>query len=159
MKREGAGEPSPCCFEGEQYKPAPLAQVQPTHLESGQKTPGVRIPLRVKIPTAFRPQYPGSIGFSKLGGAKRMRLLFKHSDDFRSNCLLVLDEDTGKEVGTIRLGGAGADSSGGIDIWLFDGKYQTRVKRYDTAVGFVLGVESVLNHLEDLQFQFASQAA
>ena len=96
---------------------------------------------------------------SKLGGAKRMRLLFKHSDDFRSNCLLVLDEDTGKEVGTIRLGGAGADSSGGIDIWLFDGKYQTRVKRYDTAVGFVLGVESVLNHLEDLQFQFASIAA
>jgi hypothetical protein len=84
-----------------------------------------------------------------------MRLKFKHADDFR--CLLVLDEDTGKEVGSIRLGGSGVDSSGGIDIWLFDGKYQTRVKHYDTAVGFVLGVESVLNHREELRF--ASKAA
>ncbi|HYA30481.1 MAG TPA: hypothetical protein VEI95_16820 [Acidobacteriota bacterium] len=87
-----------------------------------------------------------------------MRLKFKHPDDFRSNCLLVLDEDTGKAVGTIRLGVTGVDSAS-IDIWLFDGKYQTRVNGYDTAVGFVLGVESVLNHREDLQFQFASQAA
>jgi hypothetical protein len=86
-----------------------------------------------------------------------MRLKFVHSDDFRS--LRVLDEDSGKDVGIIRLGGAGVDSSGGIDIWLFDGKYQTRVERCDIAVGFVLGVESVLNHREDLQFQFASIAA
>jgi hypothetical protein len=84
-----------------------------------------------------------------------MRLKFTHSDDFRSNSLLVLDEDTGKQVGIIRLGGTVVDSSGGIDIWLFDGKYQTRVQRYDTAVGFVLGVESVLNHREE----FASKAA
>ena len=81
-----------------------------------------------------------------------MRLKFEHSDGFRSDYLRVLDEDTGKEVGIIRLGGAGVDSSGGIDIWLFDGKYQTRLTRYDAAVGFVLGVESVLNHREDPQF-------
>jgi hypothetical protein len=86
-----------------------------------------------------------------------MRLTFKHSDDFRSNSLVVLDEDTGKEVGNIRLGGTGVDSSAGIDIWLFDGKYQTRMTRYDAAVGFVLGVESVLNHRDDPQF--ASRAA
>jgi len=86
-----------------------------------------------------------------------MRLKFEHSDDFRS--LRVLDEDSGKDVGIIRLGGAGVDSTGGIDIWLFDGKYQTRVERCDMAIGFVLGVESVLNHREDLQFQFASIAA
>jgi hypothetical protein len=60
-----------------------------------------------------------------------MRLTFKHSDDFGSNSLLVLDEDTGKEAGNIRLGGTGVDSSGGIDIWLFDGKYQTRMTRYE----------------------------
>ena len=88
-----------------------------------------------------------------------MRLRFKRPDDFRSNCLPVQDEDTGKEVGTIRLGGTGVDSSGDIDIWLFDGKYQARVNGYDTAVGFVLGVESVLSHRVDLQFQFASIAA
>jgi len=90
-------------------------------------------------------------------GAVCMRLNFKHSDDFRSNSLLVLDEDTGKKVGIIQFGGTGVDSSGGIDIWLFDGKYQTRLTRYDAAVGFVLGVEAVLNHREDPQF--ASKAA
>ena len=79
-----------------------------------------------------------------------MRLTFKHSNDFKSYYLLILDEDTGKEVGNIRLGGM--DSSGGIDVWMFDGKYQTRVQRYDAAVGFVLGVESVLNHRDDPQF-------
>ena len=79
------------------------------------------------------------------------------SDDFRSKYLLVLDEDTGNEVGNVRLGGTAMDSFGGIDIWLFDGKYQTRVQGYDTAVGFVLGVESVLNH--SLDPQFAAKAA
>ena len=88
-----------------------------------------------------------------------MRLKFRHPDDFRSNCVRVLDEDTGREVGTIRSSGTGVNSSGSIDIWLFDGKYQARVNGYDTAVGFVLGVQSVLNHREDLQFQFASIAA
>jgi hypothetical protein len=87
-----------------------------------------------------------------------MRLKFKHPDDFRSNCLLVLDADTGKAVGTIRLSVAGVGSSC-VDIWLFDGKYQTRVNGHDTAVGFLLGVEAVLNHREDLQFQLASRAA
>jgi hypothetical protein len=87
-----------------------------------------------------------------------MRLNFKHSDGFRSEFMLILDDDTGKEVGSIRLGRTGLGSSGGIDVWLFDGKYQTRVERYDTAVGFVLGVESVLNHREDLQFAFANAA-
>ena len=87
-----------------------------------------------------------------------MRLSFIQPDDFRSNCLLVLDEDTGNVVGTIQSSKTRMDSSG-IDIWLFDGKYQTRVNGYDTAVGFLLGVESVLNHREDLQFQFASRAA
>ena len=86
-----------------------------------------------------------------------MRLKFAQSNDFRSNCLLVVDQDTGKQVGTIRLGTGAKNSSGDIDIWLFDGKFQTRVKRYDTAIGFVLGVESVLNHREDPQF--ASRAA
>jgi hypothetical protein len=87
-----------------------------------------------------------------------MRLKTKYPDDFRSNCLLVLDEDTGNVVGTIQSSKPGVDSCS-IDIWLFDGKYQTRVSGYDVAVGFLMGVESVLNHRDDLQFQFASRAA
>ena len=87
-----------------------------------------------------------------------MRLKFEHSRRLQviaGSGLRIF----GKDVGIIRLGGAGVDFTGGIDIWLFDGKYQTRVERCDIAVGFVLGVESVLNHREDLQFQFASIAA
>lgn len=87
-----------------------------------------------------------------------MRLKTKYPEDFRSNCLLVMDEDTGNVVGTIQSSKLGMDSSG-IDIWLFDGKYQTRVSGYDAAVGFLMGVETVLNHHDDLQFQFDSRAA
>ena len=112
-----------------------------------EKTPRQKPP---KHPAAFRPQCPDSIRFQNWAGGECMRLTFKHSDGFRSDYLLILDEDTGKEVGNIRLGGM--NSSGSIDIWMFDGKYQTRVQRYDTAVGFVLGVESVLNHRQDPQF-------
>lgn len=85
-----------------------------------------------------------------------MRLKVKYPDDFRSNCLPVLDEDTGKVVGTIQ---SSKHDSSGIDIWLFDGKYQTRVNSSDAAVGFLMGVEAVLNHRDDLQLQFASKAA
>jgi len=123
-----------------------------------QKNTTVTILLSAKILTSFRPQCPGFVPLSKLGGGKRMRLKLKHPDDFRSNCLLVLDEDTGKAVGTIRLSVTAVGSSC-VDIWLFDGRYQTRVNGHNTAVGFLLGVESVLNHREDLQFQFASRAA
>jgi hypothetical protein len=87
-----------------------------------------------------------------------MRLKFRYPDDFRSKCLLVVDEDAGKVVGTIQPSKPTVDSSS-IDIWLFDGKYQTRVNGYDAAVGFLMGVESVLNHRDDLQFQFASRVA
>ncbi len=89
-----------------------------------------------------------------------MRLKFQYPVGFRSNCLLILDEDTGNEVGTIQSSKPRVDSSGiDIDIWLFDGKYQTRVNSHEAAVGFLMGVESVLNHRDDLQFQFASRAA
>ena len=121
MKREGTGSPPLVASRVSSTNPRlwprfnpPIWRVAKKHQESEFRSVSKSRPhlgLSIPVPSV-----------SKLGGAKRMRLLFKHSDDFRSNCLLVLDEDTGKEVGTIRLGGAGADSSGGIDIWLFDGK-------------------------------------
>jgi hypothetical protein len=123
-----------------------------------QRSTRLKISPSAKILTSFRPHCPGFFPLLKWVGGKRMRLKLKHPDDFRSNSFLVLDEDTGKAVGTVRLSVTGVGSSA-VDIWLFDGKYQTRVKGHDTAVGFLLGVESVLNHHEDLQFQFASRAA
>ncbi|HET7491102.1 MAG TPA: hypothetical protein VFK01_04420 [Bradyrhizobium sp.] len=86
-----------------------------------------------------------------------MRLKFEPFDD-NPDYLAILDEDTGNEVGMVQVG-AGMDSSG-IDVSLFDGKYQIRVKRYDTAIGFVLGVQSVLNHMTSCANpQYASKAA
>lgn len=76
-----------------------------------------------------------------------MRLKFEPFDGRSFNLVPVIDEQTNKRVGTIKSNGTGMYSSGGIDIWLFDGKYKTSVSRYETALGFVLGVEAVLNHL------------
>jgi hypothetical protein len=73
-----------------------------------------------------------------------MRLKFE-AFDYDPDYLAVVDEDTDNQVGMVQIG-AGVNSSD-IDISLFDGKYEMRVKRYDTAVGFVLGVQTVLNHM------------
>ena len=83
-----------------------------------------------------------------------VRLKLKHLDNLIPNYLLVIDEDTGKEVGYIQSG-----NSDGIEISLFDGKYRTRVNRCETAVGFVLGVQSVLNHMAYIDRKSASEAA
>jgi hypothetical protein len=82
-----------------------------------------------------------------------MRLKFESFDD-NPDYLAVVDEDTDNQVGMVQIG-TGIESSG-IDVSLFDGLYEISVKRYDTAVGFVLGVESVLNRLDP---HFASRAA
>jgi hypothetical protein len=88
-----------------------------------------------------------------------MRFKLEHFDN-HPDYLRVIDEDTDKEIGIIYTGENGMDLSGGIDISLFDGKYRTRVKRYETAVGFVLGVQSVLNHMTScVDPQSASKAA
>jgi hypothetical protein len=76
-----------------------------------------------------------------------MRLKFKVFDGRSSKRLPVIDADTGKEVGYIKANGTGMYSGGGIDISLFDGKYRTTVTRYEAVLGFVMGVESVLNRM------------
>jgi hypothetical protein len=76
-----------------------------------------------------------------------MRLKFKWFDARRRNVEDVTDLDTGKVVGHIQSHGVGFENNGGIDISMFDGKYTASVNRYDACVGFVLGVETVLNHM------------
>ena len=61
--------------------------------------------------------------------------------------------DTGKQVASVKASGTGKNSSGGIDVWFFDGKYRVTVSRYETALGFVLRVEAVLNHMTHLDEQ------
>jgi hypothetical protein len=78
-----------------------------------------------------------------------MRLKFDPFDERNYNYRPVVDEDTGNQVGHIQSMGSGVYSSGRIDISLFDGKYRISATRYETAVGFVLGVESVLNERTD----------
>ena len=69
-----------------------------------------------------------------------VRLKLKHLDNLIPNYLLAIDEDTGKEVGYIQSG-----NSDGIEISLFDGNYRTTVHNYKAVLGFVMGVEAVLN--------------
>ena len=76
-----------------------------------------------------------------------MNLTFKFFDGRGWNYRPVIDEDTGKEVGSIRSNGVGPYSSGGIRVSLFDGKYAKTFNRRDECWGFVKGVEAVMNHL------------
>jgi hypothetical protein len=68
-----------------------------------------------------------------------VRLTFKPCGS-GANYMPVTDKDTGEEVGYIQLA-----NSGLIKISLFDGNYQTTVHNYKAALGFVMGVEAVLN--------------
>jgi hypothetical protein len=76
-----------------------------------------------------------------------MRLKFEPFDGRRWNARDIIDEDTGKKVGHIRSNGVGFTNYGGIDISLFDDKYQTTVSSYKECCGFVLGVQAVLRHM------------
>ena len=60
---------------------------------------------------------------------------------------MVFDQSTGKKVGSIRFDEVGTGNLGGIEISLFDGKYQATVNTYDKCFGFVMGVETVLNRM------------
>jgi|tagenome__1003787_1003787.scaffolds.fasta_scaffold20277220_1 hypothetical protein len=59
----------------------------------------------------------------------------------------IIDDETGKTVGSIRTNAVGLGNGGGIAVSLFDGKYQTEVKSKDECRGFILGVQAVLNHM------------
>lgn len=59
----------------------------------------------------------------------------------------VTDKVSGKIVGSIRVGGTGFGNFGGMDVSLFDGKYRAELHKYDECVGFVRGVQAVLNHM------------
>jgi hypothetical protein len=88
-----------------------------------------------------------------------MRLKFDPFDGRSYNYRPVVDEDTGIQVGHIQSMGSGAYSSGRIDISLFDSKYRISVTCYEAALGFVLGVEAVLNDKTDLKKARADKAA
>jgi len=79
-----------------------------------------------------------------------MRLRFKPFDGRAQNFIDVTDEETGKVVGYIQSFGVGTYCSGGINVSLFDEKYEGHFNRYEEVVGFVLGVQAVLNHMTRL---------
>jgi len=59
-----------------------------------------------------------------------MRLTFEHFDG-HERYVDIIDHDTGKRVGHIQSHGSGFDRYGGMDIWLFGGKYRATVKPYE----------------------------
>jgi len=88
-----------------------------------------------------------------------MRLKFEPFDSGSPNYRPVIDENTGRQVGAIHSHRAGTDCFGGIDISLLDGKFRARVNRYEAAVGFVFGVETVVNHMSSYKDQESTPEA
>ncbi len=88
-----------------------------------------------------------------------MNLVFEPFDGRGLNCRTVIDKDTGAEVGRIMSYGVGPHRSGGIHVSLFGGKYDRYFRRYDQCVGFVKGVEAVLDHMTATGEQTAQAAA
>lgn len=76
-----------------------------------------------------------------------MRLVFQKFDSRKIDYVPVIDQNTGQCVGDIMPSGTGFERYGGIDIALFDGKYCLTAHTYEECVGFVKGVEAVLNHM------------
>jgi hypothetical protein len=72
-----------------------------------------------------------------------MQLSFKPFDGRSRNFIDVIDQDSNRVVGQI------SSSPGhlGIHISLFDQKYVGTVSTYEECLGFVRGVESVLNRM------------
>jgi hypothetical protein len=84
-----------------------------------------------------------------------MRLSFRHFDAHIRDCIEVVDQDNGQAVGSIQTEGV----EGPIRISLF-GKYHASLNRYEQCVGFVKGVEAVLNnHLTEMPQTANIQAA
>jgi hypothetical protein len=73
-----------------------------------------------------------------------MKLTFEPFDGRSFNDRDILDEDINQVVGWIA---SGRSLNPGIHISLFDGKYKKTTATYPECVGFVKGVESVLNHM------------
>jgi hypothetical protein len=73
-----------------------------------------------------------------------MDLSFTHFDGRSWNIIDVIDKDTGRVVGFLR---PRSSSLSGIEISLFEDKYRAVVGTSDECLGFVRGVQAVLNHI------------
>jgi hypothetical protein len=73
-----------------------------------------------------------------------MRLTVSYLDAPGPQVADVIDQDSGKSVGYIR---SGSITSGGRYVFLFNGAYAARCTSHDECLGFVKGVEVVLNHM------------
>jgi hypothetical protein len=76
----------------------------------------------------------------------------------KSNAYVVLDEVTGKRVGTVRIDRAPSNKSYPTrTIQLFDSKYTGSFNTHAECVAFLKGVEAVLNYiLEAKEFETAA---
>jgi hypothetical protein len=73
-----------------------------------------------------------------------MRLRFKPFDGRSWNSVDVVDEEANRVVGYIK---SKSSCLSGIRVSLFDEKYVTTASRYEECLGFVNGVQAVLNHM------------
>jgi hypothetical protein len=74
-----------------------------------------------------------------------MQLTFKPFDGRSWDVVDVLDEDSNRTVG--RIVPKSSTISPSIRVSLFDKKYEASVSTYEECLGFVRGVEAVLNRM------------
>ena len=74
-----------------------------------------------------------------------MRLAVLYLDAPGRHIANIIDQDTNKTVGYIRSGSS--VSAGSKYIFLLDGNYTARCASQDECLGFIKGVEAVLNHM------------
>jgi hypothetical protein len=74
-----------------------------------------------------------------------MQLSFKPFDGRSWDVIDVLDEDSNRIIG--RIAPKSSTISPGIRISLFDRKYEASVSTYEECLGFVRGVQAVLNRM------------
>jgi hypothetical protein len=74
-----------------------------------------------------------------------MRLTISYLDAPGPHVADVIDQDNDERVGYIR---SGSITPGGRYIFLFNGKYAARCTSHDECLGFIKGVEVVLNHMQ-----------
>jgi hypothetical protein len=86
-----------------------------------------------------------------------MRLTFPKFDARGHASENVTDEESGTVVGSISSNAVGFSNYGGIRVSLFQGKCRAELHSYPECVGFVKGVETVLNHVIGSQSKTAGK--
>lgn len=76
-----------------------------------------------------------------------MRLEYTRFDGHKSIQPQIFDRETNQVVGWINSEGTGFGKSGGMEVFLFGGKYRRIFDREEKCWAYVKGIEDAINHM------------